>query len=102
MSIFPAAFLPSETRSSLRPVSSLLGPKRFRCLPNTAVVERDALGAPTHRSLWGGTQNPSPFTYLREPSNRRFRLAKRLGAVVLGGAPTAWKGQSIRVLSKTI
>jgi len=33
-----------------------------------AVVERDALGAPTHRSLWGGTQDPSPFTYLRELS----------------------------------
>src|ERR1700719_5009401 len=102
MSIFPAAFLPSEIRSSSKLGSCRSDPRPFRCLPNTAVVERDALGAPTHRSLWGGTQDPSPFTYLREPSNRRFRLAKRLGAVVLGGAPTAWKGQSIRVLSKTI
>src|SRR5207244_10652488 len=70
MSIFPAAFLPSEIRSSSKLGSCRSDPRRFRCLPNTAVVERDALGAPTHRSLWGGTQDPSPFTYLRELSNR--------------------------------
>src|SRR5216684_3927824 len=70
MSIFPAAFLPSEIRSSSKLGSCRSDPRPFRCLPNTAVVERDALGAPTHRSLWGGTQDPSPFTYLRELSNR--------------------------------
>src|SRR5437667_12737945 len=70
MSIFPAAFLPSEIRSSSKLGSCRSDPRRFRCLPNTAVVERDALGAPTHRSLWGGTQDPSPFTYLRDLSNR--------------------------------
>src|SRR6266700_2108394 len=69
MSIFPAAFLPSEIRSSSKLGSCRSDPRRFRCLPNAAVVERDALGAPTHRSLWGGTQNPSPFTYLRDLSN---------------------------------
>src|SRR6266550_6800851 len=70
MSIYPVAFLPSEIRSSSKLGSCQSDPRRFRCLPNTAVVERDALGAPTHRSLWGGTQDPSPFTYLRELSNR--------------------------------
>src|SRR6266850_221811 len=84
MSIFPAAFLPSEIRSSSKLGSCRSDPRRFRCLPNTAVVERDALGAPTHRSLWGGTQDPSPFTYLREHSNRfgSMRVCNAQGAAM--------------------
>src|SRR5260370_17641923 len=84
MSIFTAAFLPSEIRSSLKLGSCRSDPRHFRCLPNMAVVVRVALGAPTHRSFWGSTQNRSPFTYFREPSNRFGSLPVCTGQ---GGLP---------------
>src|SRR5216684_5928692 len=47
-----------------------IGPKTVQMLAEHGSRRERCSRRPTHRSLWGGTQDPSPFTYLRELSNR--------------------------------